>query len=79
MNRRGAGILLLLISAILYSTRYLAAAIYATKVSNWTSGEFHLYLHDIGSPLLVLSFVSLMVGLVYLFIAEVGGQFSSKD
>ena len=66
MSKRGAGVVFCLISAILFSARYLSAAIFMSNVNSWDSDLFQGALDCVGSPLLVFSVISLLVGIVYL-------------
>lgn len=70
MNRRGAGLTFILIAALLFCTRYISAAIFGSNVSIWNAELFAAMLEYTGSELLVISIISLLVGIVYLFWAE---------
>ena len=71
MGKRGTGSVFCLIAAILFSTRYLAAAIFVSGVSSWNAALFAAGLEYVGTPLLVLSALSLIVGGGYLVWAEI--------
>ena len=71
MNKRGVGVVFCFISAMLFSVRYLAAAIFMSGVLSWDAGLFNAGLEYVGTPLLVFSILSLLVGIVYLILAEV--------
>lgn len=71
MGKRGVGAIFCLIAAILFSTRYLAAAVFMSGVSSWDRVLFAAGLEYVGSPLLTLSIVSLIIGIGYLAWAEV--------
>lgn len=66
MNKRGVGVIFCLISSILFSTRYIAAAIFMSGVLSWDKGLFDAGLEYVGTPLLFLSILSLIVGIIYL-------------
>jgi hypothetical protein len=71
MGKRCVGVIFCLIAAILFSARYLAAAIFMSGVSSWSSELFNAALKYVGSPLRTLSILSLIVGAGYLVWAEV--------
>ena len=71
MNRRGTGTIFCLISAILFSTRYISAAIFSSNVSSWDAELFSYMLSYVGNTLTTLSVVSLVVGIAYLVVAEI--------
>lgn len=70
MSRRTAGVMFCLIAAILYSVRYVSAAVFMSGVSSWDRGLFAAGLEYVGSPLRTLSIISLLVGVAYLVLAE---------
>jgi Na+-transporting methylmalonyl-CoA/oxaloacetate decarboxylase gamma subunit len=71
MNRRGTGTVFCLIAALLYSVRYLSAAIYGSgQSSSWSTELFNGLLEYVGYSLVVFSLISLVVGIVYLVSAE---------
>ncbi|WP_139209433.1 hypothetical protein [Paenibacillus sp. OK003] len=49
MSRRTTGTLLLVIAALLYSVRYLSAAIFGSGVTSWDSDLFQGMLNYIGT------------------------------
>ncbi len=51
MNNKGIGAIFCLISAVLMSARYIAAAIFMSNVSSWDSSLFQAGLSYVGSPL----------------------------
>ncbi len=71
MGKRGVGAIFCLIAAILFSTRYLAAAVFMSGVSSWDGALYAVGLEYVGSPLITLSIVSLIIGIGYLVWAEV--------
>lgn len=66
MKNKGIGTIFYLISAILMSTRYIAAAIFMSGVSSWNSVLFAGGLEYVGSPLKVASILALVVGIMFL-------------
>lgn len=66
MNKRGTGTVFCLIAALLYSVRYLCAAIYGSGESTtWIGG-----LDYVGYSIIAFSLISLVIGIVYLISAE---------
>ena len=74
MSKRCVGVLFCLIASILFSTRYIAAAIFMSGVSSWDSGLFKAGLGYVGNPLLYWSILRLIVGVGYLFWGEVSDK-----
>lgn len=70
MNKRGAGVSFCFIAAFLFSTRYISAAIFGSCVSSWDSGLFNAMLDYTGNTLIILSVISLGVGIIYLIMAK---------
>ena len=70
MNKRGAGAIFCLIAAILFSARYVSAAIFMSNVISWDASLFEAGLEYVGNPLLVGSIISLIIGVAYLLWAE---------
>lgn len=70
MNRRGAGVSFCFIASFLFSVRYISAAIFGSGVSSWDRVLFNAMLECIGNTLLILSVISLVVGIIYLIMAE---------
>jgi len=70
MSRRMAGVSLIAISALLFSTRYLSAAIFGSGVSSWNSKLFQAMLTYVGNELVTLSGMALIGGILYLVWAE---------
>ena len=71
MSRRAAGISLIALSALLYASRYLAAAIFGSSITTWNAGLFNGMLQYVGPGLVRWSIVSLVVGILYLVWAEI--------
>lgn len=71
MSRRTTGVMLLFIAALLYSTRYLSAAIYSSGISGWSTDLFNAMLEYVGPGLLTWSRAAFVAGLVYMLWAEV--------
>lgn len=70
MNKRGVGAVFCIIACILFSVKYITVAIFMSGVSSWGSDLFDAGLEYVGSPLTVLSIISLILGLIYLVWAE---------
>jgi len=66
MNNKGIGALFCLISAILTSTRYIAAAIFMSNVTSWDRSLFQAGLSYVGSPLKVAAIIALIAGICFL-------------
>lgn len=71
MGKRFVGAIFCLIAAILFSSRYVAAAIFMSGLSSWDADLFSAGLEYVGSELYILSFISLVCGIGYLFWAEI--------
>lgn len=71
MPRRITGTVLLGISALLYSTRYLSAAIFGSSLTTWNVKLFNAMLQSVGTELVTLSLMALIAGLAYLVWAEI--------
>ncbi|WP_223067914.1 hypothetical protein [Paenibacillus caui] len=72
MNKRATGMMFIGIAAFLYGIRYLAAAIFSSNITSWSTELFHTMLDYIGNGPLVLACISLAIGVIYLLIAEFG-------
>jgi hypothetical protein len=70
MNRRGTGVIFILISALLFSARYITAAIFSTGISTWSMELYQSMLGYTGNMLLIFSIISLVVGIIYLIFGE---------
>jgi multisubunit Na+/H+ antiporter MnhB subunit len=70
MNRRGTGVSFCFIAAFLFSVRYISSAIFGSGISSWDSELFNHMLTYVGNTLVVLSVISLGVGIIYLIKAE---------
>lgn len=72
MSRRTTGTVLLLISALLYATRYLSAAIFGSSLANnWSKELFDAMLQYVGQGLPTWGLIALIAGVGYLLWAEV--------
>ncbi len=71
MSRRTTGTLFILVSAVLYSTRYLSAAIFGSSLQSWGTDLFNAMLRHVGGGLVAWSLIALVAGLSYLAWAEV--------
>ncbi len=72
MTRRGTGVALIAVAALLYATRYVCAAIFGSGLSSHSMDLFRAMLQYVGPELSRLSAVSLVAGLAYLAWAEAG-------
>ena len=66
MNNKGVGAVFCLISAILTSARYIAAAIFMSNVTSWDSTLFQAGLSYVGDPLKITAIIALIVGICFL-------------
>ena len=68
MNNKGVGAVFCLISAILTSARYIAAAIFMSNVTSWDSTLFQAGLSYVGAPLKKMmhkfSFAGIHIGMI---------------
>ncbi|GIN25546.1 hypothetical protein J31TS2_21260 [Bacillus licheniformis] len=60
------GSVFLLISAMFYSTRYICASIGVSNSDTWSVEEFNVLLENVPNNLLILSIISLLIGLVFI-------------
>jgi len=70
MGRRVVGLGFCFIAAFLYATRYISAAIFGSGVSSWDSTLFTSMLQYVGNSLTILSVIALIIGVIYLILAE---------
>ena len=70
MNKRAAGVMFIFLAAIFICTKFISAAIYASSEAAWNAGIFKDQLKEIGNTLDILSILSLIVGIIYLYFAE---------
>lgn len=66
MNNKGIGAVFFLISAILISAKYIAAALFMSGVNSWDAGLFAAGLEYVGPFLTIASFASLIAGILFL-------------
>ncbi len=78
MNNKGVGAIFCLISAMLASARYLAAAIFMSNVVSWDSALFQAGLSHVGSPLQVAAINALIAGVCFLGYGVIQ-DFKKKD
>lgn len=71
MGKRIVGAVFCLIAAILFASRYIAAAIFMSGLSSWSGELFQTGLEYVGLPLMMLSIISLICGIAYLVWAEI--------
>ena len=70
MGKRITGGLFCLASSILFSSRYIAAAIHVSEKVTNDKKIFLSSLSFVGTPLLIFSIIFLVVGVLYLISAE---------
>ena len=70
INRRGAGVVFCFIAAFLFATRYISASIFGSSLTALNKDEFNSLLQFTGNTLITLSIISLIVGIIYLVLAE---------
>lgn len=70
MSKRITGGLFCLTSGVLFSLRYLSATIHVSAMGTWDKAIFSNSLAYVGTELLIVSIISLAVGMLYLVIAE---------
>lgn len=70
--RRLTGVIFCAIAALLYATRYIAAALYTpANAGVWSSEQFARWMSYVGSDLWIWAGLALVVGVGYLIWAEV--------
>jgi hypothetical protein len=60
-----------MIAAILFTARYLTAAIFGSNLTTWNGELFQAMLEYTGRPLTILSVIALVIGIIYLVLSEV--------
>ena len=65
-DNKGVGTVFCLISAILTSARYIAAAIFMSNVTSWDSTLFQAGLSYVGVPLKITAIIALIAGICFL-------------
>lgn len=70
MNRRGTGVIFILIAALLYCAKYISAAIFGSGISSWSSDLYNAMLKYVGSSLNKWSILALIIGVLYLLWEE---------
>ena len=72
MSKRSAGVVLLGISAFLYSMRTLAAALFSSGVQSWNADLFRSMISYIDQGVMLnASIIALVAGIFYLLWAEI--------
>ena len=66
MNNKGVGAIFCLISAILISAKYIAAAMFMSGVTYWDAELFAEGLGHVGPFLTVVSVIALIAGILFL-------------
>lgn len=69
MDKRSTANTFILVAALFYSVRYITIALLCGNDPALVM-RFHEMLERIGSPLLRLSIISFVIGMVYLFLVE---------
>lgn len=72
MTRRCTGTTLIAVSAFLYATHFITAAIFGSGLSSWSTELFRNMLYNTDQGLSTASLVSLIAGVLYLVGAEIG-------
>ncbi|WP_339213869.1 hypothetical protein [Solibacillus sp. FSL W8-0372] len=78
MNKRGTGVAFIAIAALLFSAKYISAAIFGSGVLSWNEELFNAMLTNVGIPLNVGSIIALIIGIAYLAWGEYE-EFKSKS
>lgn len=79
MSKQITGGLFCLAASILFSARYVAAAILVSTMHSWDKDIFSISLNYVGSGLLVASILCLITGVLYLISAEKGNKGKGTD
>jgi len=76
MSKRGAGVAFCGISAFLFASHYITAALYRLSLQGggWGKSDFSQYLSYVGNTPRILSIIALVVGIYYLYEAEKKGN-----
>jgi len=72
MSKRAAGVAFCGISAFLFISHYIIAALYRLSMQGggWSHEDFVLFLNYVGNTPRILSIIVLVVGIFYLYQAE---------
>ncbi|MWV43276.1 hypothetical protein GRF59_06490 [Paenibacillus sp. HJL G12] len=70
MNRRGVGAVFLATGAFLFAIRYILAALLISSQQGWDAVYYHMVLKEAGTPLLTLSVLFFIAGLVYFILGD---------
>lgn len=71
MNKRGTGAIFCLTAGILFSARYITAAIFMSNIASWDEALFAAGLEYQGDALLIFSIISFAIGIIYLVRSEI--------
>jgi hypothetical protein len=71
MSRRTTGVIFVGISAFLYATRFIAAAIWGSGFSSWNAENFRALLEYVDQGLTPWSIAALVLGLLFLIWGEI--------
>lgn len=66
MSKRGTGVAFIAIAALLFSSKYISAAIFGSGILEWHKDLFNEFLSYVGSPLSICSIISLIIGIAYI-------------
>lgn len=70
MNKRGTGTVLIFISAMLYCTKYIAAALISINEHVFIDQMFLDRLSYVGNSLNLFSFIALVAGMYYIILGD---------
>lgn len=70
MSRRLTSVVFIMIAAVLIAVKYLSAAIFGSRVTNWDEQLFDNMLIYVGNTLSNFSLLSLLMGIVYIIWGE---------
>ena len=71
MSRRTTGAVLIAAASLLYVTRFIAAAIFGTGFTTWSTKHFNTLLGYVDQGLTTWSIAALAAGIIYLVWAEI--------
>jgi uncharacterized PurR-regulated membrane protein YhhQ (DUF165 family) len=72
MSRRGAGVVFIGFATLLFSTRFVCAAIWGSGFSSWNAEHFQSLLTYVDQGLTTASLIALVIGGIYILWAEIG-------
>ena len=71
MSRRKTGVTFIAISALLFTTRFISAAIWGSGFTSWNTERFHTLLGYVDQGLTTYAVVALVFGALYILWAEI--------